>query len=139
MLVELGDRAAAAAVADEALGAVAEHVGFVRTATFELAVALTELGRGDELIAALGGDAQPWARAATALARNDPLAAADIAAEIGALTYEAHARLRAARLLVERGQRPAAEEQLAAALAFFRSVGARRYIGEAESLFAASA
>ncbi|MBA2361766.1 MAG: hypothetical protein H0V79_12695, partial [Actinobacteria bacterium] len=43
-------------------------------------------------------------------------------------------RLRAAEALVARGRRAEAEVQLAQALAFWRSVGATRYLGEADAL-----
>jgi hypothetical protein len=73
-----------------------------------------------------------WAEGATAAARGDPLAAADLAARMGAVSHEAFARLAAARQLAD-------PEQLEPALTFFRSVGATRFVREAESLFAASA
>jgi hypothetical protein len=48
-------------------------------------------------------------------------------------------RLRAAAQLVETGRRSEADEQLQRALAFWRSVGATRYVREGESLLAATA
>ena len=65
--------------------------------------------------------------------------AADILAEIGALSDEAFARLRAAEALVDTGQRADADAQLRQALAFYRSVGATAYVREGEGLLAASA
>jgi hypothetical protein len=59
--------------------------------------------------------------------------------EMGDLPREAKVRLRAAAALVASGRRAEADEQLGRALAFFRSVGATRYIREGEALFAASA
>jgi hypothetical protein len=56
-----------------------------------------------------------------------------------ALPEEAFARLHAAGQFVERGRRPEADEQLAHALAFYRSVGAARYVREGEALLAATA
>jgi hypothetical protein len=47
--------------------------------------------------------------------------------------------LRAAGKLVAAGRRVEADEQLGRALAFFRSVGATRYIREGEALLAATA
>lgn len=55
------------------------------------------------------------------------------------MTGEAYARLRAAGQLVRKGLRSKADQQLQKALAFYRSVGAARYIREGESLLAASA
>ena len=65
--------------------------------------------------------------------------AADVCAEMGLTTDEAQDRLAAARLLVAQGRRAEADEQLRRALAFYRSVGASRYVREGESLLAASA
>ena len=48
-------------------------------------------------------------------------------------------RLRGAEALVQAGRRAEADAMLQQALAFYRSVGATRYIREAEALFAASA
>ena len=48
-------------------------------------------------------------------------------------------RLRRAEMLVAAGRRAEADAELQASLAFYRSVGATRYIREAEALFAASA
>jgi hypothetical protein len=42
-------------------------------------------------------------------------------------------------MLVEQGRRAEADEHLHRALAFYRSVGATRYVREGESLLAASA
>jgi hypothetical protein len=53
------------------------------------------------------------------------------------LEFEAEARFRAGEKLVAEGRRGDADEQLAKALAFFRSVGATRYIREAEALLSA--
>ena len=48
-------------------------------------------------------------------------------------------RLCAAEQLVSEGRRAEADEQLRPALAFYRSVGAKRYVREGEALLAASA
>ena len=48
-------------------------------------------------------------------------------------------RLRSAEQLVHEGRRAEADEQLRRALAFYRSVGATRWIREGEALLAASA
>ena len=74
-----------------------------------------------------------------AMAAGEFAEAARCFAELGVATFEAQARLRAAADLVAAGRRREADEQLARALAFYRSVGATRYIREAEALMAASA
>ena len=69
---------------------------------------------------------------------GDFAAAATSYANLGLQTYEARARLRVASDLVAAGRRPEADAQLARALAFYRSVGATRYIREGEALLAAA-
>ena len=76
-------------------------------------------------------------QAALALASEDCEAAAERYAEIGSLPDEAYARLRAAERLVGEGNGAEADVQLQRALAFWRSVGATRYIREGETLLAA--
>ena len=58
--------------------------------------------------------------------------------EIGDAELEALARLRAAEQLIAEGRRAEADEQLQRSLAFWRSVGATRYIREGEALLAAA-
>ena len=79
-----------------------------------------------------------WHDAARALLDRDFAMAADVFFEIGDLVYEAQARLRAAGHLVLAERRADADEQLRKALAFWRSVGATRYVREGEALLAAA-
>ncbi|MDQ2910244.1 MAG: hypothetical protein M3R39_04410, partial [Actinomycetota bacterium] len=81
----------------------------------------------------------PWVLAALEITRGDFRGAADVLEEMGYRTGEAYARLRAAKQLVEAGRRAEADEQLHRALAFYREVGATRYVREGEALLAASA
>jgi hypothetical protein len=62
--------------------------------------------------------------------------AADILARVGARIDEADARVRAAEALIGDGRPEGADEQLERALAFYRRVGAIRYIREGEALLA---
>ena len=70
----------------------------------------------------------PWIEAASAIVAGDPLRAAGVYAEMGADPEEAYARMRSGE--------PAQVER---ALAFYRSVGATRYVHECEQLLAATA
>jgi hypothetical protein len=81
----------------------------------------------------------PWIDAARAFAEGEFTRAAAIYTEIGSQPDAAYARLRAAGALM--GQAPCGDvdEQLQQALDFYRSVGATRYIREAEVLLAATA
>jgi tetratricopeptide (TPR) repeat protein len=99
-----------------------------------------ELGHGDRLSSLLrGAVASPWRDAAEAALSGDPVRDAEILAGAGAHTYEAAARLRAGKQLVEQGRRAEADDQLRRSLAFYRSVGATRYIREGEALLAVHA
>ncbi|MDQ3382044.1 MAG: AAA family ATPase [Actinomycetota bacterium] len=105
-----------------------------------LALAAGELGVRDELPAILATRAdRAWVRTAAAVLEGDYELAADIAGEHAWRVDEAELRLRAAEVLAEAGRRPEADVQLQKALAFFRSVGATRYIREGERLLAATA
>jgi tetratricopeptide (TPR) repeat protein len=102
------------------------------------------LGREIEVSAALerylAGRAETrWLKVTRTFLGGDLVGAADLLAEIGNLAMEAYVRFAAAKDLVERGLRHEADEQLQKALAFWRSVGATRYIREGEALLAATA
>jgi len=126
-----------ALLADVAAEGVEDLAGFWAT---HLAVAMDALGRGREFLerAPRLGTSTPWLEAATLWAEGELERAADLFGEMGSLPDEALARLRAAELLSAAGRRAEADEQLQPALAFFRSVGATRYIREAEALLAAA-
>jgi tetratricopeptide (TPR) repeat protein len=131
----------AAARASELLAALAEH-GAIPTSpdwSGALAIVLHALGRGGELVELVAGIASPtrWLQAATAIAAGELELAADRYAEIGSRPDEAYARLLAAERLLVAG-RPA-DAQLAAAVAFYREVGAVAHLRQAEALLGASA
>ena len=81
----------------------------------------------------------PWFVAARALADREFVTAAELLDSMGAARSAALARLRAAQEFARTGRRAEADDQLRHALSFFRSVGATRFIREAEALLAASA
>ena len=64
--------------------------------------------------------------------------AAEIYSQIGSPSEEAVARLVGAEQLIAAGRRAEADVQLHQALAFYRRVGARRIVAQAESLLAAA-
>jgi class 3 adenylate cyclase/tetratricopeptide (TPR) repeat protein len=94
---------------------------------------LHDLGRPGELPSDRSGSV--WHQAGRLIASGSFLEAAELLGSKGLRTEEAHARLRAAAQ--QTGTDRAA--QLAQALAFYRSVGATRFIREAENLLAATA
>jgi thioredoxin-like negative regulator of GroEL len=105
----------------------------------DIVEALLALGRRDALDTLLQSFHETsWTAAARLHAAGDPAGAADVYERIGARPDEAYARLSAAKELVAAGRRADADEQLARALGFFRSVGAIRYVREGEALLAAA-
>jgi class 3 adenylate cyclase/tetratricopeptide (TPR) repeat protein len=106
--------------------------------TADLAFAVSQLGRDEDLLAALVATAPstPWVAAARAVATSEFAQAAALYAEIGSLPDEALARLCNARRLVADGRREEASVELDRALAFHRRVKAERYVQEGEELLA---
>ena len=104
-----------------------------------LAGAVAALGRTEEVLAAIGEPADGWQAAFKDLLEEDFGSAVEFYAAAGLLPGEAIARLSWAARLVAQGRRAEAEAQLELTLTFLRSVGASRYIAEAEALRAQAA
>jgi tetratricopeptide (TPR) repeat protein len=103
-------------------------------------VALAALGGPDRVLGLLRQmPPSPWKDASIATAEEDYATAAEIFGSRGAVESEAFLRLRAAEQHIEAGRRSEADVHLRKALAFYRSVGATRYIREAEALLRESA
>jgi class 3 adenylate cyclase/tetratricopeptide (TPR) repeat protein len=141
--LEAGQTHAAARLADEllALDPANHQIAHHSAPLFDLAWVLGALDRSGDLLDAIAQATArtAWTDAAEALTRGEHLRAADMYTEIGARPLEAFTRLRAAAQLVEVGRRAEADTQLAKALAFYRTVGATRYLREGETLLATSA
>jgi hypothetical protein len=104
-------------------------------AFLDLALAGDRLGRIVEIrqwIAA-SGDSR-WSQAGCALLDHDFEHALNVLEDMGAVRGVNLARLWAARVFAESGRRTEAETTLQPALSFFHSVGAKRFIREAEAL-----
>jgi predicted ATPase/class 3 adenylate cyclase len=134
-----GDRARARALAQELV---------VEWSTEELLIAAVAvapfahgLGIAEELEAGLRrwGRVSRWIDAALALVEARFAEAGDLLETIPSRPEEAQARYFAAGALRRAGRDAEADEQLRRALAFWRSVGARRFVREGEGLLAASA
>jgi hypothetical protein len=138
-----GDEGLAPALLDEFLADLGEesHLTFTAIELHCFAWVALTLGRAGEILALIDREPfqSPWMEAARAVASKDLRTAADILGTVEALSEEAFYRLRAAEQLVAEGRRAEADEQLRRALAFWRSVGATRYVREGEALLAASA
>jgi class 3 adenylate cyclase/tetratricopeptide (TPR) repeat protein len=107
----------------------------------ELALLLRTLGLPlDPVVqAAQEHPSHPWLQAAWAVARGELENAIDRLVELRCPPLESDVRVRLAERFVAEGRRAEADVQLQMALAFWRSVGATRYIREAEALLAATA
>lgn len=130
-----GDAAAAHALIDE-LGSPERESG-----TWIVSSALLHRDLGRELAVQRveeGRTMTPWSEAAAAIAAGDLVGAAEVLERTGARALVAAARLRAAQICARDGRRAEAAEQLAAALGFYREVGASAYVREAEALLAAA-
>jgi tetratricopeptide (TPR) repeat protein len=135
---ELGRDDEARELMDEALAAAQDLLAARQGAAGELIWVADRLGRRREVRELLAAPPPSrWNQAALAVVDGDFPRAADCYAEIGAHTFAACARLRAAIRLFEEERRSAAETELRPALEFFRTVGATRYIAQAETLLAA--
>jgi DNA-binding SARP family transcriptional activator/class 3 adenylate cyclase/tetratricopeptide (TPR) repeat protein len=139
---EQGDLESAEVLADELLGGLRSRDYGVSDAivrAHEVAWTFVALSRGQEWIEALPHTETPWLRAAILFMSGDLEGAANVCGAIGAATQEARDRLWLAEALIAQDRRAEADIQLQRALAFYRSVGATRYIREGEALLAVSA
>ena len=135
VLLQAGSRDEGERVAEEFLATLRADADPVTDSAG--ALMLSELGRGKDALALLERVSRTRWRDAAQLVLSGRLAeAADVYAAMGYLSREASVRLKAAELLIEHGRRAEADEQLQRALAFYRSVGATRYVREAEALLA---
>jgi class 3 adenylate cyclase/tetratricopeptide (TPR) repeat protein len=131
-------------LAEELMGLAPSFVSLASppvSSVFDLAWIFAAFERSGELLEVLERT-EPrtlWIQGAEAIVRGDHRKGADIYAEMGTLPNEAYTRLRAAEHLVKDGWRTEADVQLEQALAFYRSVGATRYIRAGETLLPASA
>jgi len=139
---ETGDEPGAAALFDEALTRLRElpHLGFSVYNSPAIAWLARLFGREADAEALFSRETieSRWLDVAKAVLAGDLHSAAEILAEIDVPAFEAFYRLRAADAFVAEGRRAEADEQLRAALAFYRGVGATRYVREGEALVAAS-
>jgi tetratricopeptide (TPR) repeat protein len=139
---EQGDLKRAEQLADELLaGLRSREYEAVDALVQSHAVAWTfaALSRGQEWIDALRHAETPWLQAAILFISGDLEGAADVCRAIGAATQEARDRLWLAESLIARNRRVEADIQLQRALVFYRSVGANRYIRQAQALLGVSA
>ena len=138
---EHGDLERAELLADEFLAGLRSHaygLGDAVVRAHNVVWTLARLSRGQELIDALPHAETPWLRVAILFTSGNLEAAADLCGAIGAATQEARDRLWLAKALLEQNRHAKADIQLQRALVFYRSVGATRYIRQAEALLAAS-
>jgi class 3 adenylate cyclase/tetratricopeptide (TPR) repeat protein len=140
LTMETGRRRDAARAVDELLELVRAERYWLTYDLPGIAFVFTALGRTQVLYELLEATLPSrWSEAALLYAGGERGGAADVLAAMGALAEEASCRLRAAEALIAAGDRAGGDEQLQKALAFWRSVGATRYIREGEKLLAKTA
>jgi class 3 adenylate cyclase/tetratricopeptide (TPR) repeat protein len=139
VLAELGELDGASADADEIVG-MFPQITIPLLPVYLLALVFEVLNRTEDLVR-LRESVSPgrWRDALDRHLAGDPGGAADACEEIGTLAAAAWWRLLAGRLRVAEGRQAEADVQLGKALAFFREVGAPRYVRETESLLTATA
>jgi class 3 adenylate cyclase/tetratricopeptide (TPR) repeat protein len=135
---ELGEPRDAEPLLDELLVLVRSRNATGFDSLHRIAWAAVQLGRGEELAGALAGMELPWAEAAVEFATGDVGRAANLCGRLEALTDEARDRLWLGEALTRAGRTDQAGTELERALAFYRGVGAARYIDDAEALLAAA-
>ena len=107
----------------------------------EVAWLFHDLGRAEEfreIVLDPDPIKSPWNDAARAICDGELVRAADTIDRIGHTASAAYARLRAAEALAAAGEVAAAVAQRAPAEAFYRAVGAIRFIGKEETIDTAS-
>jgi tetratricopeptide (TPR) repeat protein len=137
VLLALGRREEASILASDALALpLSALLEVIPAATpIEFSWLLRDLGRQAELLPALeSAPSTLWFQGARAIAEGDFNLGVERVASLGAPSVEAYTRLRAAEELARSGDDAEASEVLAPALDFFRSVGAKRYLEQAEAL-----
>jgi class 3 adenylate cyclase/tetratricopeptide (TPR) repeat protein len=141
LLAREGRRDEARSLLDEALAVCREVPVLYYSLAPNLLLAVLDVGRQPEFFEVFEPQARrdPWTTASVTAWRGDLVDAAEILARHGARFLEADVRVRAAAQLRADGDTATADEQLARALAFFRTVGAAQRIREAEALLPASA
>jgi tetratricopeptide (TPR) repeat protein len=137
--LDLGRVDDAAGLADELLACPPRHAG--RPPAIELAWAAEslEITHAVQVWIAAIAYRSAWSDAALAIVDGDVDRAGQVFIQIGSLPDAARAWMRAAARLLAEGRRAEADLRLGRALAFHRSVGAKRYIREGEVLLATSA
>ena len=137
VLLDSGRREEMPALVDKVLTLQDEQGALYYIWLVDLAWALVALGREEEMPTA--GRGGVWLEAGELIVRGEFDAAAAILEEAGLGTDAAYARLRTAEQLADAGRHAEAKPHLDRALAFYRGVGATRYVRRAEALLPASA
>jgi tetratricopeptide (TPR) repeat protein len=134
VLLSVGESDAARKLAAEAVESWAGVEQVVLTWGGVGAVAAIATLDGVDHLDALESQRSLWVAAAREFVAGNLERAAEIYARIGSLPDEAYARLKAAEQLASDGDPTRADAQRERAVEFYRSVGAARYVREAEAL-----
>ncbi len=138
---ELGQTEDAAALVEELLETWAEtRAGYVELWVFDAWFAVWSSDNEARLQSQIDESplSVPWLEVVSSLIQRDFGAAVATLELMGAFSAAAEARVWAGEWLVQQGRHAEANVQLERALAFWRLVGARRYLERSESLLAAA-
>jgi class 3 adenylate cyclase/tetratricopeptide (TPR) repeat protein len=143
VLLEIGQAADVSDLFEEVLS-IAETTAGAGLDSLEAAYVARRLGREDEMLERIQRliptlRRTPWVEAAVLVLRGNFGGAAELYAEMGVPLLEAMCCLYGGETLVLQGRPAEADKLLQRGLAFFRKVGATRYIRRCEALLAASA
>ncbi|HKR99173.1 MAG TPA: AAA family ATPase [Candidatus Dormibacteraeota bacterium] len=139
VLLDAGERGRAEDLLDELLPIVGSGGTRNYQSLQSAAWAFAAFDRGAELLGLIPDVDSPWVRAARSFAMGDIEAAAEVCESMSAVSDAARDRLWLGTRLAEQGHAREAGAQLERALAFYRTVGATRYIRQCEQLLAATA
>jgi tetratricopeptide (TPR) repeat protein len=131
-----GDRAAAGQLLDSTLETARKSEVGVHLIHYEAALLTALLELDPTTLPRVERADTPRQRATAALLDGDLLRAADALAELGQVKDEAYVRLRLGERLLADGRPDDGRAEIERALAFYREVGATRFVVDAEALLA---
>ncbi|MDQ2933385.1 MAG: AAA family ATPase [Chloroflexota bacterium] len=126
----------AGALLDELLAQLQPGSGELSEDVVEVVLLLLALRRDTNLLRATMARSARWTELLDMIIGGDVTAAADLCDELGVLPEGALLRLHAARVLASEGRASDARVPLQKAVTFWHSVGATRFVDEAEELAA---
>jgi class 3 adenylate cyclase/tetratricopeptide (TPR) repeat protein len=136
LLAQTNREGEALAMLDELVGQLQPGAGELADIALDVFLLLRALGRDTDALRGSMAPGTRWADLVEMLIGGEAAQAADMCDDLGVLPHAALLRLHAARVLLSQGRARDAKPLLQKAVTFWRSVGAIRFIHEAEELAA---